>query len=192
MNMDEMKMMMDEDKERWSAIEGYEGYEISTKGRVRSYWKKKYNDKNPKHIIITFKILSINISTSTGYKYVMLTNEIHSRPENIHRLLAKTFIPNPHNYPWVDHVDRNRTNNSLTNLRWISHHGNNINIERQQQNSSGFRGVGIANDREKKYYAHGKTRDGQKYKKYFYNLEEAIEYRNKMVEENYDKNFYTS
>ena len=36
-----MLMMMDEDREHWKQVEGFEGYEVSTKGRVRSYWKRK-------------------------------------------------------------------------------------------------------------------------------------------------------
>ena len=40
--MNEIQTMMDEDKEIWAPIQGYDGYEISTKGRVRSYWKKEF------------------------------------------------------------------------------------------------------------------------------------------------------
>ena len=45
----------------------------------------------------------------------------------IHRLLAELFIENPLNLPYVDHYDKNRSNNCLSNLRWISPRDNNCN-----------------------------------------------------------------
>lgn len=47
----------------------------------------------------------------------------------IHRLVAETFIPNPDEKPTVDHIDRDTTNNSLSNLRWATH-------SEQRENSS--------------------------------------------------------
>jgi hypothetical protein len=38
----------------------------------------------------------------------------------IHRLVALTFIPNPENKPYVDHIDGGRRNNHIDNLRWAT------------------------------------------------------------------------
>ena len=44
-----------------------------------------------------------------------------------HRIIAQQFIPNPNNLPFIDHVDRNRANNRVCNLRWVSCSDNNKN-----------------------------------------------------------------
>lgn len=42
----------------------------------------------------------------------------------VHRLVAETFIENPSDLPEVDHKDRNKSNNEVTNLRWVTHKEN--------------------------------------------------------------------
>ena len=41
-----------------------------------------------------------------------------------HQLVAETFVPNPHGYTEIDHKDRNKYNNSVENLRWVTHKEN--------------------------------------------------------------------
>ena len=49
---------------------------------------------------------------------------MNGRNYQLHRILAKHFIPNPENLPEIDHIDRDKTNNSIENLRWISRSDN--------------------------------------------------------------------
>ena len=59
-----------------------------------------------------------------GYLISCLTKNKKNKQYLIHRLLAIQFIDNPNDYPLVDHIDNNKLNNDLENLRWISHSGN--------------------------------------------------------------------
>ena len=43
---------------------------------------------------------------------------------SIHRLLAIKYIPNPNNYPVINHIDGNKLNNSIDNLEWCTHSHN--------------------------------------------------------------------
>lgn len=58
----------------------------------------------------------ISLCKGTGYYQVCL----NKRTYPYHRILAKHFIPNPDDLPEVDHIDRDKRNNSLDNLRWVN------------------------------------------------------------------------
>ena len=59
-----------------------------------------------------------------GYVQVGLATASGRVTRYKHRLIAQQFIPNPNNLPDVDHIDRDKTNNSLSNLRWVSRSDN--------------------------------------------------------------------
>ena len=67
--------------------------------------------------------LKTQLCKRTGYRSVCLGGP----RVKVHRLLALTFIDNPKNLPCVDHIDRNRDNNDIMNLRWVSWRGNSLN-----------------------------------------------------------------
>lgn len=96
--------------EIWKDIEGYEDlYEVSDEGRIRN--------KN------TGRILKLDINRY-GYLQIKLYKEGSRQWLSVHRLVAKAFIPNPNNYPEVDHIDKNRSNANVDNLRWVNHQEN--------------------------------------------------------------------
>lgn len=55
-----------------------------------------------------------------GYPIVTLGTNDHRVQKTVHRIIAETFIPNPNNLPEVDHIDNNKENNDVSNLRWIT------------------------------------------------------------------------
>jgi hypothetical protein len=70
------------------------------------------------------KILKPYLHGRSGYYRVNLG---YGRCIELHKIIANQFIPNPNHLPDIDHCDRNKTNNILTNLRWVSYSTNRCN-----------------------------------------------------------------
>lgn len=112
-------------EEIWKDIPGYEGlYQVSTFGRVKVL--EQYRPSNPyEGVICYYKEKIIKPCKRRGYLYVSLTKDHFKITPNIHRLVAQVFIPNPNNYPCINHKDENKYNNQFDNLEWCDWEYNN-------------------------------------------------------------------
>jgi hypothetical protein len=71
-----------------------------------------------------------------GYRQVGLTNEGKEKKVRIHRLLGKAFIDGEdETHNTIDHLDQNRANNDLSNLRWATRTEQNINRKHKPSNT---------------------------------------------------------
>lgn len=94
----------------WKDVKGYEDfYKINKTGEVYSNHSKRK--------LKPYK-------SSDGYLRVNLSKNSKVKITMVHRLVAESFIPNPHNYPVVNHIDGNKANPDISNLEWTSHSGN--------------------------------------------------------------------
>ena len=99
-------------EEVWKDVVGYEDkYQISNLGRIRSLKDTHGNYKE--------RLLNPTPNLR-GYLGQCVSKDGIKKRITIHRLVAQTFIPNPNNYPEVNHKDEDKNNNSVSNLEWCT------------------------------------------------------------------------
>ena len=111
--------------EMWLQVRGCPMYEVSSFGRMR-------NTKNKK---------ILKLSSHHGYKRIRLRKNVTTKNFYVHRLVAEAFLPNETGKPLVDHIDHNKSNNNVSNLRWATHSENGMNSRKKTNNTSGVVGV---------------------------------------------------
>ena len=95
--------------EEWRDVVGFEGYyEVSNTGLVRR--------KDTGHILAQ--------QIRRGYASVHLSGQGVKSRQRVNRIVATAFIENPHNYPYVNHKDEDKSNNRVENLEWCTAHYN--------------------------------------------------------------------
>lgn len=91
--------------ERNLSFIGYPYYSVDTDGNVFSHKSNKY---------------LTSVRTKDGYDFVNLCVNGKMHIYKKHRLVALAFIPNPDNKPCIDHINGDRTDNRVCNLRWCT------------------------------------------------------------------------
>ena len=117
-------------------IEGNPQYFIFPDGRVWSN-KRKGQFLKPHH--------------GDGYYKVKINNS----PMLIHRLIGLHYIPNPDNKPCIDHINRDRLDNRIENLRWATKCENNNNAGNNKKNTSGHKCISYCKTHNKWIFQKG-------------------------------------
>lgn len=130
--------------EKWKDVVGYEGhYQISNFGRLRSVNRIVVNVNG-----ISRKLngSSKNTFISDGYVLVTLSMNNSNKSYCVHRLVATAFIPNLSNLNEVNHKDRNKKNNLVSNLEWCTSRENTHHARVRMNSVSKY--VGVSYDKQ--------------------------------------------
>lgn len=93
------QILIDDNVTNYIITKQGEVYNVNTERMLKSFVGKK----------CPYKAVNIQLGKRGKYK-----------TKTIHRLIAMGFIPNPNNYPVINHIDGNKNNNSIDNLEWCS------------------------------------------------------------------------
>lgn len=105
----------------WKTIKDFKDYEVNTSGEVRS--KDRYIPN--RNGLVKGKVLKQRVNKH-GYLEVYFTINSKQHTRTPHRLVAKAFIYNPHNYKQVNHINGIKTDNRVENLQWVNNSMNQL------------------------------------------------------------------
>lgn len=111
-----------EEEEDWKTYPEYDFIEASNLGRIRT--KDRYvMRKDGRKQFVKGRILKQH-DNGNGYLYVSFRTNGKEVRLRVNRIVAITFISNPFDYPVVNHLDNDRTNNAVSNLEWCTRKAN--------------------------------------------------------------------
>lgn len=110
--------------EEFCNIPGHPHYEASSYGRI---FRKEYNE-NGRHF--SRKVLRL-LSVGSSDAYYRVTMD--GRQESVHRLVALAFHIKTKDADVVDHINRNKHDNTASNLRWVTYYENSTNCDRYEE-----------------------------------------------------------
>ena len=142
-------------------VKGCPNYLIYPDGRVQNKKTKRY--------------LSASSDNCRGYLRVSLYKDGNIETHKIHRLVAEHYIPNPDNKRCVDHINRDRSDNRVENLRWATHSENGQNRDASKNNIIGIKNICYIETKDR--YQYQKMIRGKNHKKHFKTLKEALCYK---------------
>ena len=154
----------------WKRIKPYKNYFVSNDGRVKN--------------ITTGKELKQWLA-GRGYRRVRLYMNSVKQDYIVHRLVGIYLIPNPNNYPQIDHINRIKTDNRKINLKWCSQSKNMMNRKVQKNNKLGKKYI----QKRKNGYIFRFTKNNF-YQGKFKTLDDAIKYRNAYIQKYAPDCFY--
>lgn len=101
----------------WKAVEGHSRYRVNRRGEMI---RKEYRTRTRlgKERIWPERLAKL-VPDKAGFVRVCLGGN-EGGALFVHREVAKAFIPNPHGYEYVKHIDGDKTNNRVSNLKWVS------------------------------------------------------------------------
>lgn len=120
--------------EEWKKVEGFENYSVSNFGNIR-------NDKFNRNLIPKLK--------KNGYYQVGLCKNNNRQFFTIHRLVGLHFLEKVEGKYEIDHIDRNKTNNHISNLRFATRSEQERNKNKRKNCSSIYKGVSFHKSRNK-------------------------------------------
>jgi hypothetical protein len=150
----------------WKIITTHPAYEVSDAGEVRNIGTGRVRKPH----------------TANGYHQVALCNNGIKTTLLVHRLVGLYHLENPENKPQIDHIDRNRTNNNVSNLRWATRSENCQNKDYYYYTKTdGNHYITITINQTFQVQFH---KSGSNVYKNFKTLEEAIAFRDQYITDN--------
>jgi len=154
-------------------LKDFPDYFISTRGRVFS--EKRGNEMREKK----------QRKNIDGYLLANLYKGDKRCTKTIHRLVGETFLKRVEDKNEIDHINRNKLDNRIENLRWCSRRENNINKGIQSNNTSGVTGV-YFHTTINKWRGSINIKKKKDIKKTFKKKEDAIKWRLEMEKKYYN------